>query len=95
MSTGGDGGHKGPAVSAQEAQMQAIMQQARVKDTLIHIISHTHTCICMQTNHSVFLITKLAMRGPTGPMGLTGRPGPLVCLHTVSVLSSVKMRRCI
>lgn len=20
------------------------------------------------------------MRGPTGPMGLTGRPGPLVCI---------------
>lgn len=46
MSTGGDGGHKGPAVSAQEAQMQAIMQQARVKDTLIHIISHTHGSVC-------------------------------------------------
>lgn len=29
---------------------------------------------------SVFV--QLAMRGPTGPMGLTGRPGPLVCtLH--------------
>lgn len=23
---------------------------------------------------------QLAMRGPTGPMGLTGRPGPLVCI---------------
>uniref|UniRef100_A0A4W6EZ10 Procollagen, type V, alpha 1 n=1 Tax=Lates calcarifer TaxID=8187 RepID=A0A4W6EZ10_LATCA len=51
FSAGGDSGQKGPAVSAQEAQMQAIMQQAR-----------------------------LAMRGPTGPMGLTGRPGPLVCI---------------
>uniref|UniRef100_A0AAX7V5A4 Fibrillar collagen NC1 domain-containing protein n=1 Tax=Astatotilapia calliptera TaxID=8154 RepID=A0AAX7V5A4_ASTCA len=51
LSAGGDSGQKGPAVSAQEAQMQAIMQQAR-----------------------------LAMRGPTGPMGLTGRPGPLVCM---------------
>lgn len=30
MSAGGDSGQKGPAVSAQEAQMQAIMQQARV-----------------------------------------------------------------
>lgn len=30
MSGGGDSGQKGPAVSAQEAQMQAIMQQARV-----------------------------------------------------------------
>lgn len=30
MSSGGDSGQKGPAVSAQEAQMQAIMQQARV-----------------------------------------------------------------
>uniref|UniRef100_A0AAY4AGM9 Laminin G domain-containing protein n=1 Tax=Denticeps clupeoides TaxID=299321 RepID=A0AAY4AGM9_9TELE len=30
FSSGGDAGHKGPAVSAQEAQMQAIMQQARL-----------------------------------------------------------------
>lgn len=30
MSSGGESGQKGPAVSAQEAQMQAIMQQARV-----------------------------------------------------------------
>lgn len=46
MSSGGDGGHKGPAVSAQEAQMQAIMQQARVKDTLIRVTSHTRASVC-------------------------------------------------
>ncbi|KAF7243535.1 Collagen alpha-1(XI) chain [Varanus komodoensis] len=45
----GGGGEKGPAVSAQEAQAQAILQQARI-----------------------------AMRGPPGPMGLTGRPGPVI-----------------
>ncbi|KAG6938395.1 collagen type V alpha 1 chain, partial [Chelydra serpentina] len=45
---GGDGGSKGPLVSAQESQAQAILQQAR-----------------------------LALRGPAGPMGLTGRPGPV------------------
>uniref|UniRef100_A0A673CIA7 Collagen, type XI, alpha 1a n=1 Tax=Sphaeramia orbicularis TaxID=375764 RepID=A0A673CIA7_9TELE len=45
---GGDG-EKGPVVSAQEAQAQAILSQAR-----------------------------LAMRGPPGPMGLTGRSGPVV-----------------
>ncbi|KAK2540359.1 Col11a1 [Columba guinea] len=44
---GGDG-EKGPTISAQEAQAQAILQQARI-----------------------------AMRGPPGPMGLTGRPGPV------------------
>uniref|UniRef100_A0A8C7XP06 Collagen alpha-1(XI) chain n=1 Tax=Oryzias sinensis TaxID=183150 RepID=A0A8C7XP06_9TELE len=44
---GGDG-EKGPVVSAQEAQAQAILSQAR-----------------------------LAMRGPPGPMGLTGRSGPV------------------
>lgn len=38
MSAGGDSGQKGPAVSAQEAQMQAIMQQARVT---IHARGHT------------------------------------------------------
>ncbi|ELV12210.1 Collagen alpha-1(V) chain [Tupaia chinensis] len=45
---GGDAGSKGPMVSAQESQAQAILQQAR-----------------------------LALRGPAGPMGLTGRPGPM------------------
>uniref|UniRef100_A0A668AYK6 Collagen, type V, alpha 3a n=1 Tax=Myripristis murdjan TaxID=586833 RepID=A0A668AYK6_9TELE len=45
---GGDA-QKGPVVSAQEAQAQAILQQ-----------------------------TKLSMKGPPGPLGLTGRPGPLV-----------------
>lgn len=40
MSAGGDSGQKGPAVSAQEAQMQAIMQQARVT---VHTQTH-HTC---------------------------------------------------
>uniref|UniRef100_A0AAY4D491 Fibrillar collagen NC1 domain-containing protein n=1 Tax=Denticeps clupeoides TaxID=299321 RepID=A0AAY4D491_9TELE len=44
---GGDG-EKGPVVSAQEAQAQAILSQAR-----------------------------LAMKGPPGPMGLTGRSGPV------------------
>lgn len=36
LSAGGDSGQKGPAVSAQEAQMQAIMQQARVTATAKH-----------------------------------------------------------
>uniref|UniRef100_A0A671Y9Y3 Collagen, type XI, alpha 1b n=1 Tax=Sparus aurata TaxID=8175 RepID=A0A671Y9Y3_SPAAU len=40
--------HKGPVVSAQEAQAQAILSQAR-----------------------------LAMRGPPGPAGMTGRSGPV------------------
>ncbi|XP_026502026.1 collagen alpha-1(XI) chain-like, partial [Terrapene carolina triunguis] len=44
---GGDS-PKGPTVSFQEAQAQAVLQQA-----------------------------KLSMKGPPGPMGLTGRPGPL------------------
>lgn len=25
------------------------------------------------------LFSQIAMRGPPGPMGLTGRPGPVVC----------------
>ncbi|CAJ0944691.1 unnamed protein product [Ranitomeya imitator] len=48
FSGGGDGSSKGPQLSQQEAQAQAMLQQAR-----------------------------LALRGPSGPMGLTGRPGPL------------------
>uniref|UniRef100_A0A452EBR1 Collagen alpha-2(XI) chain n=1 Tax=Capra hircus TaxID=9925 RepID=A0A452EBR1_CAPHI len=43
---GSGGGDKGPVVAAQEAQAQAILQQAR-----------------------------MALRGPPGPMGYTGRPG--------------------
>uniref|UniRef100_A0A4W4GCI5 Fibrillar collagen NC1 domain-containing protein n=1 Tax=Electrophorus electricus TaxID=8005 RepID=A0A4W4GCI5_ELEEL len=46
---GQSGGDKGPIVSAQEAQAQAILSQAR-----------------------------LALKGPPGPMGFTGRSGPLV-----------------
>uniref|UniRef100_H2RSX7 Collagen, type XI, alpha 1a n=1 Tax=Takifugu rubripes TaxID=31033 RepID=H2RSX7_TAKRU len=55
---GGDG-EKGPVVSAQEAQAQAILSQAR-----------------------------LAMRGPSGPMGLTGRSGPVVSLSIPLSFSS-------
>ncbi|TRY90262.1 hypothetical protein DNTS_005119 [Danionella cerebrum] len=44
---GGDS-QKGPVVSAQEAQAQAILQQ-----------------------------TKLSLKGPSGPLGLAGRPGPV------------------
>ncbi|MED6283355.1 hypothetical protein CHARACLAT_007874 [Characodon lateralis] len=44
---GGDS-QKGPVVSPQEAQAQAILQQ-----------------------------TKLSLQGPPGPLGLTGRPGPV------------------
>uniref|UniRef100_A0A3P8ZC49 Collagen, type XI, alpha 1a n=1 Tax=Esox lucius TaxID=8010 RepID=A0A3P8ZC49_ESOLU len=54
---GGDG-EKGPVVSAQEAQAQAILSQAR-----------------------------LAMRGPSGPMGLTGRSGP----HFHEILNSLSL----
>lgn len=126
MSAGGDSGQKGPAVSAQEAQMQAIMQQARVRvHTHIHTQTNRHTqnknihenfseipreflmwnCFITRLFFSnlfwlsflrrfVFnllsnfffslLLIQLAMRGSTGPMGLTGRPGPLVCIsnHT-------------
>uniref|UniRef100_A0A8C1QZ86 Collagen, type XI, alpha 2 n=1 Tax=Cyprinus carpio TaxID=7962 RepID=A0A8C1QZ86_CYPCA len=45
---GQSAGEKGPIASAQEAQAQAILSQAR-----------------------------LALKGPSGPMGFTGRPGPL------------------
>lgn len=44
MSAGGDSGQKGPAVSAQEAQMQAIMQQARVT-VRTHKTKKHHTAV--------------------------------------------------
>lgn len=36
--------------------------------------------------HNADLLLQLAMRGPTGPMGLTGRPGLLVCIFTYTTL---------
>lgn len=42
-----------------------------------------HRCKCMSFNMtSAPSCPQLAMRGPTGPMGLTGRPGPLVRVST-------------
>lgn len=41
MSAGGDTGQKGPAVSAQESQMQAIMQQARVTHQALTVLYWT------------------------------------------------------
>ncbi|GCB80885.1 hypothetical protein scyTo_0022092 [Scyliorhinus torazame] len=61
---GASGGDKGPVVSAQEAQAQAILQQAR-----------------------------LALRGSSGPMGFTGRPGPLVSLLLHSSLTGQQAAR--
>lgn len=46
FSAGGDSGQKGPAVSAQEAQMQAIMQQARVT---AHSHTHLRLDFCCKT----------------------------------------------
>uniref|UniRef100_A0A8B9HK40 Procollagen, type V, alpha 1 n=1 Tax=Astyanax mexicanus TaxID=7994 RepID=A0A8B9HK40_ASTMX len=61
MSTGGDGGHKGPAVSAQEAQMQAIMQQARLA--------------MRGATGPMGLTGRPGPLGPRGPMGSLGPPG--------------------
>lgn len=33
----------------------------------------------LTTVASFCLFSQIAMRGPPGPMGLTGRPGPVVC----------------
>lgn len=52
MSAGGDSGQKGPAVSAQEAQMQAIMQQARVT---VHTQAH-HTAVVSFTIYYTYSI---------------------------------------
>uniref|UniRef100_A0A669B8R0 Fibrillar collagen NC1 domain-containing protein n=1 Tax=Oreochromis niloticus TaxID=8128 RepID=A0A669B8R0_ORENI len=60
LSAGGDSGQKGPAVSAQEAQMQAIMQQARVT-----VYAFTFM---------LFLLL-FGPRGPLGTPGPPGKPG--------------------
>lgn len=64
MSAGGESGQKGPAVSAQEAQMQAIMQQARVPLLLLskYLVAihfpcfHTHTCLHFKCSLVTMLI---------------------------------------
>uniref|UniRef100_A0A8C7H841 Collagen, type XI, alpha 2 n=1 Tax=Oncorhynchus kisutch TaxID=8019 RepID=A0A8C7H841_ONCKI len=57
---GSSGGDKGPMVSAQEAQAQAILSQARVRDE--------------SSTLSVTLVYHTAL-GPTGKPGLPGMPG--------------------
>lgn len=38
----------------------------------------------MFVGHNADPLLQLAMRGPSGPMGLTGRPGPLVRIYIYS-----------
>uniref|UniRef100_A0A8C5GAX9 Fibrillar collagen NC1 domain-containing protein n=1 Tax=Gouania willdenowi TaxID=441366 RepID=A0A8C5GAX9_GOUWI len=63
MSAGGDSGQKGPGVSAQEAQMQAIMQQARGPPGVPGLKGESGEA------------GPQGPRGPLGPLGPTGKPG--------------------
>uniref|UniRef100_A0A8C7L074 Collagen, type XI, alpha 2 n=1 Tax=Oncorhynchus kisutch TaxID=8019 RepID=A0A8C7L074_ONCKI len=59
---GSSGGDKGPMVSAQEAQAQAILSQARVSDERLTL--------------SAFITDiYFVLQGPRGPQGLSGPPG--------------------
>lgn len=66
---------KGPTVSFQEAQAQAILQQAKVRTPRAHPRGSASP---LPPHPSPPFPPQLAMKGPPGPMGLTGRPGPLV-----------------
>uniref|UniRef100_A0A8C2ZIK1 Fibrillar collagen NC1 domain-containing protein n=1 Tax=Cyclopterus lumpus TaxID=8103 RepID=A0A8C2ZIK1_CYCLU len=63
FSSGGDSGQKGPAVSAQESQMQAIMQQARVT---------------LHTRRPFSLFPPQGPPGVSGLKGESGDAGPQV-----------------
>lgn len=70
-------------VTPQEAQAQAILQQTQVKaQSLIHR-SHTvdfkkKTKKKSDLVHDEVFLFQLSLKGPPGPLGLTGRPGPQV-----------------
>uniref|UniRef100_A0A673ZV41 Fibrillar collagen NC1 domain-containing protein n=1 Tax=Salmo trutta TaxID=8032 RepID=A0A673ZV41_SALTR len=68
FSSGGDSGQKGPQVSAQEAQMQAIMQQAR-------LAMRGPTGPMGLTGRSGPLVRTKGPRGPMGSHGPLGKPG--------------------
>lgn len=77
----------GSGVSAQEAQAQAILQQTKVHK-LVHVTQFIQNCslnvalrvikLWLMFPYGVFFVFQLAMKGPPGPLGLRGRPGPLV-----------------
>uniref|UniRef100_A0A4W5RXX7 Collagen, type XI, alpha 2 n=1 Tax=Hucho hucho TaxID=62062 RepID=A0A4W5RXX7_9TELE len=86
---GSSGGDKGPVVSAQEAQAQAILSQARVSDesltlsvTLPGMIKETKYLIlkvyrihCFLVDDNVIISIVVSKPGPTGKPGLPGMPG--------------------
>uniref|UniRef100_A0A8C9SNR8 Collagen type V alpha 1 chain n=1 Tax=Scleropages formosus TaxID=113540 RepID=A0A8C9SNR8_SCLFO len=90
FSAGGDSGQKGPAVSAQESQMQALMQQARVStlsralqrhircgDKCTHILTLTHTACMVAGRESAFIVCRsLVDHFFTLLQGPQGEPGP-------------------
>lgn len=87
---GGDS-RKGVVVSAQEAQAQAILQQAQVSEWegCPSQLSPAHAEVMWNVCPSPFLL-QLSMKGPPGPLGLRGRPGPLVSETGVVVGSAVQ-----
>lgn len=69
---------KGPTVSFQEAQAQAILQQAKVRPSQDPPTTWAEPPCSPSPLSPLLSPHQLAMKGPPGPMGLTGRPGPLV-----------------
>uniref|UniRef100_A0A8C3IAE3 Collagen type V alpha 1 chain n=1 Tax=Chrysemys picta bellii TaxID=8478 RepID=A0A8C3IAE3_CHRPI len=70
---GGDGGSKGPLVSAQESQAQAILQQARVSGAVSFLWCRWKKCTqVMCLNVGCDFVPGM---GPLGKPGLPGMPG--------------------
>lgn len=80
---------KGPMVSPQEAQARAILQQTQVLRSFM-----TSSFYNLPPSVTTFMLNyarlldifsfQMSMKGPPGPVGLSGRPGPQV-QHTWSL----------
>ncbi|EPQ15331.1 Collagen alpha-1(XI) chain [Myotis brandtii] len=67
---GGGDGSKGPVVSAQEAQAQAILQQARVRSINTYALTRLYARFCARGADGV-----RGLKGSKGEKGSTGFPG--------------------
>lgn len=89
---------KGPMVSPQEAQARAILQQTQVPRSFM--ISKPYNLLLpvatFMLNHARlldFFAFQMSMKGPPGPVGLSGRPGPQV-QHTWSLFVLILAALC-
>lgn len=79
----GGNSQKGPMVSPQEAQARAILQQTQVPRSymiskLYNLPPHVANFMLNYDRHLDIFAFQMSMKGPPGPVGLSGRLGPQV-----------------